>query len=286
MGLQINETITLRTARGVVEAVIREVSDTELHVEGQVSLRPGREVEFQFPLPGAHANLKGRAKVAKVVELALSPTRLVLDQLEMNRNHVGLLREWLEERQRAERQAKPKLRRPPSVEEIRSAGSGSLVSSISQGDDTTGRQAISETIVEGSDRKRSRRSQLRKRVRAQRGDADEPERKRRKRRRVEVKVASNASPPIVQIRFNDPERYVQYYWKHIHRLALQVRYADAELEKNGRVSVRLVLPGGSVVKCSGVVKVSMPSGFGLMLELDDKARSTLRLSAGPRPREV
>jgi hypothetical protein len=88
------------------------------------------------------------------------------------------------------------------------------------------------------------------------------------------------------VRFNDPERYVAYYWKHLHRDALKVRFDDPELERNTQVNVRLVLPGGSTVKCGGYVRVVNANGFALRLELSDSARSTLRLSAGPRPREI
>ncbi len=286
MGIPIKETITLRTARGVAEAVVREVGTRELQVEGKLSYKPGREVEFQFPLPGYNANLRGRAKVTKVVTLALGPTQAVLDIVEMNKNHEGMLREWLLEHERAVRTNKPKKRPAPSVEQMRSGGSGSLISTLNEADDAVGRQAITEIIASSADGGESRRSRLRRGVEARRGTNEQPGKPKRGHLRVEVKVASNATPPIVQIRFNDPQRYDQYYWKHIHRLALQVRYTGTQLEKNARVSVRLVLPGGSLIKCTGVVKVTMPTGFGLLLDMDHTARSTLRLAAGQRPRDV
>ena len=53
-----------------------------------------------------------------------------------------------------------------------------------------------------------------------------------------------------------------------------------------RFDVRISYPPLLDLSCHGVVVTQHPSGFGLQLTLTDAARSTLRLSAGPRPREV
>ncbi len=287
MPISVETPITLRTARGVVDLVLREVDEELLVAEGEHSLRAGREAEFQFALPGAHANLRGRVEVEKVVKLALGPSRSKLRIVEMNKNQAGLLREWILARERKAAAARPKRKPPPpSIEELRGLRSGSLASEIASPDSGVGRQAISEAITADPDRPRGRHSKVRRGVEARRGQSESGSGAQRKRRRVEVKVASNAKPPIVMIRFNDPERYVTYYWKHLHRDALQVRFDGAELERGTKVSVRLVLPGGSTIKCTGHVRVASAAGFALRLELTDSVRSTLRLSAGPRPRSV
>jgi len=287
MPIPVNTAITLRTARGVTDLTLREIDDDRLISEGEHTLRAGKQAEFQFALPGAHANLRGEVEIEKVVKLALGPWRTVLRIVEMNKNQRGMLREWVCEQERAQSRAKPKKKPPPpSVEEMRGLHSGSLASDVGDPDSRVGRQAISEAITDDPERQRGRRSSLRRGVQDRRSDTDAPADTPRKRRRVEVKVAASATPPIVMIRFNDPERYVTYYWKHLHRDALQVRFANAELTRGTMVSVRLVLPGGSTVKCTGHVRVASAAGFGLMLELTDTTRSTLRLSAGPRPRSV
>jgi hypothetical protein len=287
MTTTVKSELTLRTARGVVDLLLREIDEATLIAEGEHRLRSGREAEFQFALPGANANLRGHAEVVKVVKLALSPSRTTLRITEMNANDRGILREWLSEQARLQAARKPtKKPPPPSVEEIRGMRSGSLTSTLGDPEAGIGRQAISEAITQAPGGAGGRRSRVRRGVEDRRSSGDTGAGRRRGRRRVEVKVASSASPPIVMIRFNDPERYVSYYWKHLHRDTLQVRFQGAELEKGADVSVRLVLPGGSMVQCSGVVKVVMPTGFGIVLELTDSARSTLRLSAGPRPRTV
>jgi hypothetical protein len=279
--------ITLRTARGITELTLRQLGEDQMTVEGEHTLRAGRQVEFQFALPGANFNLRGTGQVDKVVKLAIGPTRTILSIVEMNKNQRGVLREWLVAREQAEAVQRPtKKPPPPSVEEMRGLHSGSLASEIASPDSGIGRQAISEAITADPDRARGRRSQVRQGVQSRRGHDDPKSNGPRKRRRVEVKVASSATPPIVMIRFNDPERYVAYYWKHLHRDALQVRYEGAEFEKGSQVSVRLVLPGGSMVKCTGHVRVASAAGFGLTLDLNETARSTLRLSAGTRPRTV
>jgi hypothetical protein len=285
MPISIQTTITLRTPRGVVDLELREIEGEQLVAEGEHALRSGKRADFQFALPGAHANLRGEVELRKVVKLAIGPTRTVLDIVEMNRNQRGQLREWLEAQASLEAAKQPQKKPPPpSIEELRGMRSGSLTSELLEPDSAIGRQALSEAITADPER-HGRRSQLRRGVEARRGRAENGE-GARKRRRVEVKVAAQASPPIVMVRFNDPERYVAYYWKHLHRDALKVRFDDPELERNTQVNVRLVLPGGSTVKCGGYVRVVNANGFALRLELSDSARSTLRLSAGPRPREI
>ncbi len=287
MTFSVNCDITLRTARGITDLALREIGEERFVVEGEHSLRAGREVEFQFALPGANINIRGRAKVEKVVKLSIGPTSTVLTGLEMNNDQQGALREWLLVRERAEAiKSTPRKAPAPSVEEMRGLRSGSLTSELASPDSAIGRQAIKEAMTADPENTGGRHSQLRRGVKARRGEDAAKPGPARKRRRVEVKVASSATPPIVMIRFNDPERYVVYYWKHLHRDALQVRYDGALLEKGSLVSVRLVLPGGSTVKCTGTVRISSPAGFGLQLELQESARSTLRLSAGPRPRAV
>lgn len=288
MSYTVKSEITLRTSRGVIDLVLREVDEEVLIAEGEHDLRSGREAEFQFALPGANANLRGHVQVEKVVKLALSPTRTTLRFTEMNNDQRGILREWLAARARDDASKRPvKKPPPPSIEEIHGLRSGSLASTLGDEDSAIGRRAISEAITQAPAGARGRHAQVRRGVEDRRGPAvTNGAGAQRKRRRVEVKVASSAQPPIVMIRFNDPERYVAYYWKHLHRDTLQVRFEDAELERGTEVSVRLVLPGGSMVQCTGRVKVVMPGGFGLQLDLTDAARSTLRLSAGPRPREL
>ncbi len=287
MATIVNTEITLRTARGVVALVLREVGEELFTAEGEHNLRSGRQADFQFALPGAHANLRGEVEIVKVVKLALGPSRTTLRIVEMNKNQRGMLREWLAEQALLEAAQQPARKRPPpSVEEIRGMRSGSLTSEIADPESGIGRQAISEAITADPDRHGGRRKRLRRGIQARRGQDDSGGPSQRKRRRVEVKVAASATPPIVMVRFNDPERYVTYYWKHLHRDALQVRFADCELERNTRVNVRLILPGGTTVKCAGHVRVVNANGFALKLELDDKARASLELTAGPRPRAV
>lgn len=287
MSILVKSDITLRTARGVTDLALREIDDQQLIAEGEHRLRAGREVEFQLALPEANANLRGRAKIEKVVKLAVGPSRTKLQIVEMTTNHRGLLREWIDEQRRAMAVNRPtKKPPPPTIEEIRGARSASLASSLASSDSSIGRRAISEAITADPEHKTGRHSRLRSGVKARRGGRDAAGGANRKRRRVEVKVASGATPPIVMIRFNDPERYVAYYWKHLHRDAIQVRYDGAQLEKDTEVSVRLVLPGGSMVKCSGRVRVSSEAGFGIALDLIGTARATLRQSAGPRPRAL
>jgi hypothetical protein len=285
MPIPIQTSITLRTPRGVVDLDLREIEGEQLVAEGEHQLRSGRRAEFQFALPGAHANLRGEVQISKVVKLAIGPTRTVLEIVEMNGDHRGQLREWLEVQAAREAAKRPsKKPPPPSIEEIRGMRSGSLTSELLEPDSAIGRQALSEAITADPSRQ-GRRSRIRRGVEARRGRGDNGD-GTRKRRRVEVKVASQATPPIVMVRFNDPERYVAYYWQHLHRDTLKVRFSDHELERNAQVNVRLVLPGGSTVKCSGFVRLANEGGFALKLELNDSARSTLRLSAGPRPREL
>lgn len=287
MPVPVNTEITLRTARGIISLVLREISPDQLTAEGEHELRAGRKAEFQFALPAANANLRGEVEIERVVTLALGPSRTVLRIVEMNKDQQGLLREWLEQRAYDEAAGKRvKKPPPPSVEQLRGTRSGSLTSEILDPESGIGRQAISEAITADPDGKRGRRSQLRRGVQDRRGPTDATNGTPKKRRRVEVKVAANASPPIVMIRFNDPDRYVTYYWKHLHRDALQIRFAASELEPNTQVSVRLVLPGGSLIKCTGQVRAASAVGFALRLDLDESARTTLRLSAGPKPRAV
>ncbi len=287
MPFPVTTEITLRTARGIIDLVLREIGPDQLVAEGEHTLRSGREAEFQFALPGANANLRGQVELERVVKLALGPTRTVLRITEMNKDQQGMLREWLADRSQEHAARQPvKKPPPPSVEQMRGMHSASISSEVLDPDSGVGRQAISEAITADPERKQGRRSTLRRGVQDRRGQTDGAPEAPRKRRRVEVKVAATASPPIVMVRFNDPERYVAYYWKHLHRDALQVRYDASELEVNTQVSVRLVLPGGSTVKCTGHVRAASPQGFALRLDLDATARSTLALSAGPRPRAV
>jgi hypothetical protein len=283
MPYSVSTTITLRTPRGVIDLALREADTDTLVAEGEHDLRAGKRAEFQFALPGANANLRGIVEITKVVKLAVSPTRTVLNIVEMNSNDAGILREWAGAQLDAMASRLPRKKPPPpSIEEIRGMRSGSLASSLGDPEAGVGREALTQAITADPNRPRGRRSSVRRGVEDSRGPGSGP----RKRKRVEVKVASSAQPPIVMIRFNDPERYVAYYWKHLHRSVLQVRFEDAELEKGAEVSVRVVLPGGSTVKCSGAVRVITPTGFGLQLQLADRQRSTLRLAAGPKPRDV
>ena len=82
-------------------------------VEGEHTLRAGRQVEFQFALPGANFNLRGTGQVDKVVKLAIGPTRTILSIVEMNKNQRGVLREWLVAREQAEAVQLPTKKPPP-----------------------------------------------------------------------------------------------------------------------------------------------------------------------------
>ncbi len=106
----------------------------------------------------------------------------------------------------------------------------------------------------------------------------------RKLRRVEVRIARTAKPPLVMVRYNDPRRYREHYWDNLRGDGLQVRCWDADLAVGAEVSLRLVLPGGGLVTCSGSVAAVMPTGLGLALVLDETDRTTLRQAAG-RSRE-
>jgi len=103
---------------------------------------------------------------------------------------------------------------------------------------------------------------------------------KRKRRRVDVKVAANANPPIVNVRFNDPKRYQRQYREYLRRDALYVRIEHSGLALDTAVQVRLVIPGGHALIADGRVVADMPTGLGVALVLDDEQRHLLRLAAG------
>jgi hypothetical protein len=296
MASEIKAGITLRTARGVHEAVLRELGEDVLVVEGEHGLRPGTEVEFQFALPGAHANLYGRARIERLLRLALSPTRTELAVTEMGREQRGVLREWLGERLRS---GPPDAsRRPaPSVEEMRrakpgeeislvtssvpsggAARTGSLISSLSDRRPPKARDALVDTLAAHSRPEAGRGTRGTTQRRSERERPAEPS--ARPLRRIDVKLAQTATPPILHVRYNDPERYREHYWKHLLDDTMKVRFDDAALAVGAEVRVSLVLPGGAIIRCIGHVTTSTEQGFALRLELDAAARTLMRASAG------
>lgn len=283
--------ITLRTARGVAGLALTEIGDDSLLVEGEHAFRPDQVLEFQFALPSANANLWGRARVRRVLRLAVGPTRTELAIVEMGRDQRGILREWLA----AQAAPAPAPRAAPTVEAIRRAGpgnpvsdvattppptsgrTGSVVSSITETHRPRGRAAVAGTMkgfpkANGEERPAPRRPATEPRA------APAP----RALRRVEVKLAHAAVPPILQVRYNDPERYREHYGKHLQHGTLNVRFDEAAPAVDTEVRVNLVLPGGAVIRCVGVVAAAAENGFSLRLDLDDAARALLRASAGVR----
>lgn len=297
MASEVKASITLRTARGVFEGVLRELGEDSLVVEGEHDLRPGAEVEFQFALPGVHANLYGRARIERRLQLALSPTRTELILTDLTREQRGILREWLGQRLRGGPQPPPK-RPPPSVGEMRRARPGeeisqvtssvpsqggarsaSLVSSLSEPLHPRGRDALVDTLrayPRPGDGERRLPPAARRRPDGER-TAEAPARAVR---RVDVKLAQTATPPILHVRYNDPQRYREHYWQHLHRDVMKVRYPDAALAADAELRVNLVLPGGAIIRCVGRVSTCSEQGFALALELDNTARTLLRASAG------
>jgi hypothetical protein len=297
MASEVKAGITLRTARGVFEGVLRELGEDVLVVEGEHGLRPGAEVEFQFALPGAHANLYGRARIERLLRLALSPTRTELTVTDMGREQRGLLREWLGERLRGESPAAP--RRPaPSVEEMRRARAGEEISQVSSPSGPSGGNARTGSLVSSlSDRPPPRaRDALRDTLTAypRPEDGEHPQAAGRRRadgergadpsaralRRIDVKLAQTATPPILHVRYNDPQRYREHYWKHLQQDVLKVRFDDAALTAGTEIRVSLVLPGGAIIRCIGHVTTATGQGFALKLDLDAAARTLMRASAG------
>ncbi len=107
----------------------------------------------------------------------------------------------------------------------------------------------------------------------------------RRRRRLDVRVVADASPPRIEARFHDPNRYLAQYRDHLDRDVLFLRHDDLDIAVGRGVRIRIVLPTEETLVCDGKVAAALPSGTGLLLFLGDDERSLLRRTAARLLRE-
>lgn len=277
MAIPVQMPITLCDESGVSNTRMLQVSDRSIEIEGETTRIEGQELEFQFALVGFERSLTGKAVVEKVVDPEFGRGRCTLRIVQIDPNQRPTFRAWLYDLTQGG--GRPMSPRPLDSDSPTQLGatrgqrsSSSLVTERLGGARSTGRAAVRDTFS----------SYVARRTQADQARGSTPV--QRKRKRVEIRVASTADPPMVMVRYNDPAGYARHFWQHLHRDALELRWAGSGLREGGDTRVRLVLPGGAVINCTGRVTAASPSAFAIALQLIDSDRATMQLTAGPRPR--
>lgn len=310
MAILVQLAISLRDDVGVVMSRLLEVSDKMLVVDGENSRLLGQKVEFQFELEGFHTALYGEAEVERVINPEFGRGRCFLRIVDIRSHQRALFREWLYElsqgggtprrphahlssiissttTSRAERVREGE-RRLRLLDQARTGPQGT-VSSLAM--DSVGRNSLRDVLV-AWDRKESARSAgATASARGRPRPTDESRRHgtsrdQQRRRRVEVRIARSAQPPFIVVRYNDPVRFSEHYWAHLHRGALQVRVYDHDVPAGIEIRLRLIMPNGAAVTCQGHVATVLPSWLGLALRLEDDDLLSLRFCAGPDLRRL
>jgi hypothetical protein len=262
MAIPVKMKVTIRDAAGTSSARLSQLSDSMLELEGETQHKPGTSLEFQLDLAGFGSTIRGRAEVEKVFESEFGRGRCLLRITQMAPHQRATFRAWLYEL---------------------SLGGSRILDELANDDAEPELPGVPERPRPSVRESFTSFSSQRPHQQARGATASQPAPTRRKRRRVEIRVAAGASPPMVVIRYNDPSRYNSHYWEQLHRGTLQLRHRGVCLEPDAPVRVRLILPGGTVITCSGTVTQSREQGFGLQLEPGLGDRSLMELSAGPRP---
>ena len=277
MAIPVQMPITLCDETGVSNTRMLQVSDRSIEIEGETTRVEGQELEFQFALVGFQRTLEGKAVVEKVVDPEFGRGRCTLRIVQIDPSHRPAFRAWLYDLTQGG--GRPMNAHGPGSDSPTQHGrcatqrsSSSLVTEKLGGRQSTGRAAVRDTFSSYVAR------------RAQAEQARGTTRGSRRRKRVEIRVAATAEPPMVMVRYNDPSRYAKHFWQHLHRDALELRYAEPGLAVGDATRVRLVLPGGAVVNCAGEVTAASHSAFAISLDLNDSDRATMQLAAGARPR--
>jgi hypothetical protein len=277
MAIPVQMPISLHDEMGVSNTRMLQVSDRLIEIEGETTRIPGQELEFQFAMVGFDRTLTGRAVVEKVVDPEYGRGRCTLRIVEIEASVLATFRTWLYELTQGG--GRPLGSRPPdptshprSTTPSQQRSSSSLASPSLGERPSTGRAAVRDTLSSYA----ARRAQAEQHARVSAAA-------KRKRKRVEIRVAAAAQPPLVMVRFNDPTPYTKHFWQHLHRDTLELRCPASGLAEGDDTRVRLVLPGGAVVDCSGRVTAASASAIAVSLVLVDSDRATMQLAAGPRP---